>query len=57
MTPSISTEHKISWKCQMTANIAKLFFFQVIRSITKSPSEEKDSSPADSIVTALKTED
>lgn len=25
MTPSISTEHKISWKCRMTANIAKIF--------------------------------
>lgn len=56
MTPSISTDDKISWKCHMTATIARIFF-QVIHSITKSPSEEKDSSPADFTVTALKTED
>lgn len=53
MTPNISTEHKIS--CHKTANIAKIFF-KGIHSITKSPSEKKDSSPADFTVIALKTE-
>lgn len=56
MTPSISTEHKISWKCHMTANIVKIFFW-AIQSIMNSPSEEKDNHPAGFTVTALKIED